>query len=96
MRRFLLHALVPSSILLFATASGCDQSGLEDLPADRPGGDVAEGEQAIINGSFDGENDAVCALMPESGQGLYPFCTGTVIKVEGCTNCLECGYSKCG
>lgn len=85
MRRFLHHALVPSSILLFAAVSGCDQSIPEDLPADRPGGDVAEGEQAIINGSFDAENDAVCALMAESGQGLYPFCTGTVIKVEGST-----------
>ncbi|HEY1118163.1 MAG TPA: trypsin-like serine protease, partial [Acidimicrobiales bacterium] len=85
MRRFLLHALVPSSFLLLVAASGCDQSVPEDLPTNAPGGDVAEGEQAIINGSFDGENDAVCALMAESGQGLYPFCTGTVIKVDGST-----------
>jgi ribonucleoside-diphosphate reductase alpha chain len=31
---------------------------------------------------------------------IYPACphcgSASLIKLEGCNNCLECGYSKCG
>jgi ribonucleoside-diphosphate reductase alpha chain len=37
---------------------------------------------------------------PEAREALRPCCpkcgAAALIKVEGCNNCLECGYSKCG
>jgi ribonucleoside-diphosphate reductase alpha chain len=40
------------------------------------------------------------ADLPELGGSVRPCCpkcgAAALIKVEGCNNCLECGYSKCG
>jgi ribonucleoside-diphosphate reductase alpha chain len=40
------------------------------------------------------------ADLPELGESVRPCCpkcgAAALIKVEGCKNCLECGYSKCG
>ena len=40
------------------------------------------------------------AFAPPSTSGAMPQCpqcgASALIKVEGCNNCLECGYSKCG
>jgi hypothetical protein len=104
MPRTLLHAfLLGSTSLLLVATVGCDtgmpeDTPMGDAPADRSGGDVAEGEQDIINGTADNENDAVCALMVEQGGGLGPFCTGTVIGKNGSTayaisaaHCIEEG-----
>ncbi|MCL6684138.1 adenosylcobalamin-dependent ribonucleoside-diphosphate reductase [Sphingomonas alba] len=40
------------------------------------------------------------AFVSQSAERLLPQCpqcgASALIKVEGCNNCLECGYSKCG
>jgi ribonucleoside-diphosphate reductase alpha chain len=40
------------------------------------------------------------ADLPELGGSVRPCCpkcgAAALITVEGCNNCLECGYSKCG
>ena len=36
-------------------------------------------------------------VLAAAPRAACPQCgAGAIIKVEGCNNCLECGYSKCG
>jgi ribonucleoside-diphosphate reductase alpha chain len=58
-------------------------------------GDIVERHLASLGGG-----DAV----KELAQAVHPFAPAAcpqcgaarLVKVEGCNNCLECGYSKCG
>jgi len=46
---------------------------------------VAEAAEAIINGEADPVHDAVCALATDQGGTMTPFCTATIIAVDGST-----------
>ncbi|HET7605065.1 MAG TPA: adenosylcobalamin-dependent ribonucleoside-diphosphate reductase [Sphingomicrobium sp.] len=57
-------------------------------------GDIVERHLA---GSGDKPVEAAAFAPPVKAMPQCPQCgAGALVKVEGCNNCLDCGYSKCG
>lgn len=59
-------------------------------------GGVIERHMGLVQPSLPLDEPAE-ALSSRTPRACCPQCgAAAMIKVEGCTNCLECGYSKCG
>ena len=62
-------------------------------------GDIIERHLAQLGGttSAEGKPQPEPEVAAAAPRPACPQCgAGAIVKVEGCNNCLECGYSKCG
>jgi ribonucleoside-diphosphate reductase alpha chain len=60
-------------------------------------GDVIERHLASLGGAVSQAPKPEPEVAAAAPRAACPQCgAAALIKVEGCNNCLECGYSKCG